>query len=107
MPRIDAQRPWRKWYATKRWHSRTRHQLYQHPLCVMCLDKGYIVAARVVDHVIAHKGNANLFWFGELQSLCASCHNSTKKQIEDKGYACDIGHDGWPVDHEHPVYLKR
>jgi len=36
-----------------------------------------VKAATVVDHIIAHKGNANLFWDeSNWQALCKRCHNS-------------------------------
>jgi 5-methylcytosine-specific restriction enzyme A len=79
----------------------------EHPLCKMCLARGLVVAAQVADHVIPHKGNYNLFWFGELQSLCTDCHNRDKQQIERKGYTTDIGKDGWPTDQRHPANKKR
>jgi len=80
-----------------------RHQLRLYPLCQMCLDHGTIQAAEVVDHVVPHKGNYSLFWFGKLQSLCSHHHNIDKKQIEDRGYIKQIGIDGYPIDSNHPV----
>ena len=41
-----------------------------------------VTRATHVDHVKPHKGDWNLFCLGELQSLCASCHNSRKRYIE-------------------------
>lgn len=68
------------------------------------MKKGLVVPAQVADHVMPHRGDYHLFWFGQLQSLCVNCHNSTKQQLEDKGFINDIGIDGWPVDGRHPVY---
>lgn len=65
-----------------------------------------VTPVEVVDHVIPHRGDYKLFWFGELQSLCLNCHNNSKKQIESKGYVGDIGADGWPIDRKHPVYSE-
>ena len=63
-----------------------------------------VVPAVAVDHVKPHKNDPVIFWFGELQSLCASHHNRSKKQLETRGYVNDIGPDGWPLDRNHPVH---
>jgi hypothetical protein len=34
--------------------------------------------------------------------LCEPCHNSAKRQIELRGYRCDVGIDGYPIDPNHP-----
>jgi 5-methylcytosine-specific restriction enzyme A len=81
---------------TKRWVLRSRMQLSQHPLCKRCFEKGLIVPATVADHVIPHRGDQHLFWFGELQSLCAPCHNGWKQAMEKTGTYIEIGPDGWP-----------
>ena len=73
-----------------------------HPLCKMCLEHGVVVIADVADHVVPHKGNQHMFWYGELQSLCRSHHNASKRQIENVGFTDDIGTDGYPVDPLHP-----
>ena len=73
----------------------------------MCLKKNIITAADVVDHVVPHKGDEKLFWFGELQSLCHTHHSSNKQLAElgiEKNFVNDIGDDGWPTDPDHPVY---
>lgn len=59
-----------------RWRkARVRH-LKQNPLCVHCLEKGLIVPANEVDHVIPHKGDKKLFWDKDnWQSLCKPCHS--------------------------------
>jgi len=89
-------------YATKEWRQRSRKQLRDHPLCVMCADQGWVTPATVADHIKPHKGNADEFYHGALQSLCAHHHNKTKKQLEIKGFTTDIGLDGWPSDPRHP-----
>jgi 5-methylcytosine-specific restriction endonuclease McrA len=48
--------------------------------------KGQAVRASVADHKVPHRGDAELFWKGELQSLCAHCHSSAK-QREEKAQA--------------------
>ena len=91
------------WYSTQRWLNVAAHQLQAHPLCAKCLSRGQVTPARVADHVVPHKGNANLFWMGELQSLCLHCHNRWKLIEELHGYNTDIDHDGWPIDPRHPA----
>jgi 5-methylcytosine-specific restriction enzyme A len=86
------------------WHRRARRQLQKQPLCEWCLREGRVVAARTADHVEPHKGAPVKFWMGKLQSLCAHCHESRKKHIENRGFDNAIGEDGMPTDPRHPVY---
>lgn len=107
MPSSTPEKPWRSWYSTKRWVERRRYQLRKSPLCAACKENGVVAAANVADHIVPHRGDHNLFWFGELQSLCTSCHQGGKQQLENKGYVSYIGGDGWPIDPKHPVYKKQ
>jgi 5-methylcytosine-specific restriction protein A len=50
----------------------------------MCLAEGRATAATVADHLVPYRGDPELFWGGELQSLCATCH-SLRKQSQEKG----------------------
>jgi len=93
-------------YSRARWERRRRHQLQTQPLCRLCLQHGIVEPATVADHVEPHGGDANKFWLGTLQSLCKRHHDSDKKFLENRGYARDIGPDGWPLDPRHPVYKK-
>ncbi|HEV7344279.1 MAG TPA: HNH endonuclease [Devosia sp.] len=83
------QRPWRRWYKTAAWQRRRRQQLLDEPLCAYCLREGRITAATVADHVEPHRGDEDLFWNGELQSLCDQapwrCHSRVKQQEESHG----------------------
>jgi 5-methylcytosine-specific restriction enzyme A len=56
------------------------------------------------DHVEPHRGSTNLFWFGDLQSLCTAHHSGSKQQEERRGFSTEIGVDGWPTDSKHPVH---
>ena len=102
MPMPTPDRPWMALYNKKRWVRRSRFQLQKHPLCKMCLDHSVVVPATVADHVVPHRGDEQLFWYGELQSLCKTHHNASKQQLETKGYTDDIGTDGFPFDPKHP-----
>ncbi len=56
------------------------------PLCVMCLAKGVTKAVEIVDHVVPHKGNRELFFsYANTQSLCKACHDGEKQRMEARG----------------------
>ena len=93
-----------KWYHRAPWRKLRRAQLGREPFCKFCLARGVVVLADVADHVEPHRGDFNSFVLGELQSLCAPCHNGTKQQIEHRGYSTAIGEDGFPIDPNHPAY---
>lgn len=51
-----------------------------------CLERGVLTAATVVDHIIAHRGDYELFWSpGNHQALCENDHNR-KTVREDGGF---------------------
>lgn len=91
------------WYNTSAWRKRRQGQLTSHPLCWMCQQMGYVTPATVADHVVPHRGDRELFWRGELASLCKYHHDSTKQAEEIRGYSIAIGEDGMPVDSRHPA----
>jgi 5-methylcytosine-specific restriction protein A len=72
----------------------------------MCLQEHRVTAAYAADHVIPHKGNAELFYYGEIQSLCKLHHDSAKQSIEQRGYhmRCDI--NGKPIDPNHRAHTS-
>jgi 5-methylcytosine-specific restriction enzyme A len=94
---------WHHLYNTRRWQRRAKLQLTEYPLCSMCLARNVVTPATVADHITPHHGDHQLFYFGELQSLCQHCHSSRKKQLETYGYQRDVGADGWPIDPNHPA----
>lgn len=75
-------REWKHLYDTRAWKTRRRKQLTKQPLCESCLAEGRTTLATVADHIQDHKGDTVLFYDGELQSLCASCHS--KKTIREQ-----------------------
>src|SRR5262245_2064747 len=89
---------------TYRWQKARLVYLRSNPLCVMCLRLGRTSAAIIVDHIKRHQGKTNPeFWNPtNWQSLCARCHNSTKQQIDRKGWARGHGVDGWRLDDASP-----
>ncbi len=54
--------------------------------CVRCKERSVMTVAKVVDHIIPHKGDRRLFWDTKNhQGLCERCHNS-KTAREDGGF---------------------
>ncbi|QBF27464.1 HNH endonuclease [Pseudomonas tructae] len=71
-----------------KWQKAREQYLRDNPLCVYCARQGHTVAAGVVDHVVAHRGDMNLFWDqGNWQPLCKPCHDSVKQAEEAAGLA--------------------
>ena len=69
-----------------RWRKARLTFLKRHPLCVDCQKEDRITPATVVDHIIPHKGDRQLFWdSGNWQALCAYHHN-LKTATEDGGF---------------------
>ena len=85
-------------YRTARWLRIRAWQLEREPLCAYCARRGVTKVATVCDHVDGHPAGETQtkFYAGPFQSLCASCHSSTKAREEtgkgEKG--CDAA--GWP-----------
>lgn len=89
-------------YSLKAWRDRRADQLAREPLCRYCERQGRTVEAKIADHIIPHRGCLDLFWFGALQSLCASHHSSVKAYEEINGYSNEIDEDGYFIDERHP-----
>jgi 5-methylcytosine-specific restriction enzyme A len=102
MPTQRHNEPWKGWYDLPRWHRLRTWQLRQKPWCEFCERRGITSPATVVDHRVPHRGDQALFWLGQLQSLCKSCHDGEKRVIEIKGFSDRIGADGLPLDPMHP-----
>lgn len=66
-----------------RWKKARALFLKEHPLCVKCLQEGKITLATVVDHIVPHKGDYELFWDeNNWQPLC-KFHHDQKTAKED------------------------
>lgn len=62
-------------YKSSVWVALRKSILDTQPLCVKCAKEGRTTLATVVDHMIPHRGNINLFLdANNLKPLCASCH---------------------------------
>ncbi|MFD1777025.1 HNH endonuclease [Paenibacillus rhizophilus] len=80
-----------------KWRIARARYLRQYPLCVHCEQAGRVTAATVVDHIIAHKGDMELFWdVSNWQSLCASCHG-VKTVKEDGGFGNVVTGEGGKI----------
>ena len=83
-----------------RWQQNRALFLQRHPLCCMCEHKGIVTPATVVDHIIPHRGDEELFWNeGNWQPLCKEHHDRDKQTLETTGKVIHtIGPDGYPVE---------
>lgn len=91
----------RRLYNTKQWKRLRREQLQKEPLCKLCQDRNKLTPAKVVDHVIPHRGNVDLFFRGQLQSLCSMCHDKAKQIQERHGVLIGGDENGNPTDPNH------
>ena len=66
-----------------RWQKARAVYLHSHPLCVRCLAKGRYVKATVVDHIIPHRGNRELFW--DRDNWAGSLQILPRFQNDDRG----------------------
>jgi len=67
----------------REWQKARRVYLASHPLCVICQKEGRYRKATVVDHIIPHRGDEQLFWDqGNWQALC-KMHHDLKTGNED------------------------
>jgi hypothetical protein len=74
----------------------------QHHFCRMCDHERKITAATVVDHIVAHRGNSELFWNPDnWQPLCQHHHNSAK-QSEERSINRGVDDAGIPKNPDHP-----
>lgn len=59
-----------------RWRRARKVYLANNRSCVECFKQGRGEKATIVDHVIPHRMNDNLFWDEtNWQPLCETCHN--------------------------------
>jgi 5-methylcytosine-specific restriction protein A len=93
----------RDWYQLQCWRETRRWQLQCEPLCRQCHSEGRVTPASVADHIRPHGGDWTEFRTGELQSLCADCHD--RKSKAERGYRAklwfDINGDPLPVPDWH------
>ena len=69
-----------------KWRKAREGFLRSYPLCVKHEARGQIVLATVVDHIVPHRGDKELFWDrSNWQPLCKQCHD-IKTATEDGGF---------------------
>ena len=66
------------------WQKVSKRYLKANPLCKQCQCESRLAQAEVVDHIIPHRGDRQLFWDeSNWQSLCKRCHDR-KTRTEDQ-----------------------
>lgn len=71
---------------TRRWQTESRRFLAAHPLCRECHEAGQVTTATVVDHIVPHRGDAQLFWDRDnWQPLCKRHHDAKTARGEAFG----------------------
>jgi 5-methylcytosine-specific restriction enzyme A len=82
-----------------RWRATRKRFLAIHPLCAECRRLGRVKAATVVDHIVPHKGSANLFWDeSNWQALCKKCHDSKTVAVDGRWGGGSKSLDRFAVD---------
>jgi 5-methylcytosine-specific restriction protein A len=77
-----------------KWRKARTTFLNHHPLCLDCQKRGRITPAVVVDHIVPHKGDMELFWDeNNWQPLCVQCHGRKTAKF-DGGFGNPINRRG-------------
>jgi len=85
--RSEAQRPTsaQRLYGRK-WREAVAGYVKAHPWCALCAREGRSTPSATIDHIVAHKGDAGLFWDRQnWQPACLSC-NSRKAARDEGGF---------------------
>lgn len=97
--RVEQKREADSWRGSARargyttaWDKAAKDHLAQHPLCRYCelglFGDPSIVAATLVDHLIPHRGDHEIFWNRrDWVSSCAPCHSGPKQAAERDPHA--------------------
>lgn len=90
-----------QWYG-HRWRRMRTVFLQANPLCAYCERKGLVTASSVVDHVVPHRFDPDLFWDeSNWQALCKPCHDTVKAAEEAGRMVKGVDSDGVPIDASH------
>lgn len=97
--KFEENKPHKHLYRSAAWRHLREDQLQDEPFCRFCREEGRDgVVAEAVDHIVRHNGDLDLFHDPKnLQSLCFSCHNNTKQNMEKGKIVIRYGPDGWPL----------
>ncbi len=73
---------------TARWQRASKAYLNEHPCCECeeCKRTGAVVEATVVDHVIPHRGDMELFWDEANWCAMSKPHHDRKTATRDGGF---------------------
>jgi len=64
-----------------RWQVESKKFLRDNPYCAYCLREGRYTKATVVDHIVPHRGDMDLFWDkSNWQGLCVKHHNKKTRK---------------------------
>lgn len=76
-------RPENKWRHTAAYKRLRDAFIRGNPKCVICEAEGRFTIATVVDHIEPVSEGGNAFDWGNLQSLCETCHNrKTGREVQ-------------------------
>ncbi len=82
----DHHPQWQHLYDSRKWKMLRRIQLAKEPWCAECLRANIYTPATDADHVDPHRGDPELFFKGDLQSLCKPCHSrKTANEVNGRG----------------------
>ena len=71
---------------TGAWQKARAAYLRAHPLCARHQARNELVPATVVDHIVPHRGDREVFWdSANWQPLCKRCHD-VKTATEDGAF---------------------
>lgn len=89
-----------------RWQRARDEKRRNEPRCEMCLERGLIVPATVVDHIVSIRERPDLRLVqSNLRSLCKRCHDQRTAfdQSIHRGHTRRLGCDasGWPIGQDH------
>lgn len=73
-----------KFYNSKAWKELRAFVLQRDPLCIKCKKNNRYITATVVDHIQNINAGGAKLNVNNLQSLCASCHNSKSSKDRQK-----------------------
>ena len=97
-----AAQAYRHLYNTKEWYRLRWKQLQAQKFCALCAQVKRVTVATIVDHKTAHRGDEKLFFDPRnLQSLCKTCHDAAKQELEKSGTLRGCDEDGLPLDANH------
>jgi 5-methylcytosine-specific restriction enzyme A len=66
-----------------KWRRIRNAHIYEHPYCEVCLKKGYLSRAMIVDHIVPREAGGS-FYSDNLQSLCLQCNEiKSKRELSD------------------------